>query len=142
MRDTLHVPFWEKGRYIGIASVKALRGIKNDPDFAEWRKYLTPGDVLYNSEVGTVEQIRFIECNNTSALSNAVGTGSVLGEAVIFGQDAVALAEAQTPELRAAIPGNFGLWKAVAWYGVLAFGLIWDATATAGEARVVRVCSS
>ncbi len=142
MTDTIHVPFWEKENYIGIASTKALRGIKADPDFMEWRKYLQPGDVLYNSEVGQVEQIRFVESSNTTALSNSKGTGSVLGEAFIFGEDAVALVEALTPELRAAIPGDFGRKKAVAWYGILQFGLIWAATATDGEARVIRVTSS
>ena len=138
-KDTLFIPPYEKGNFIGLASTKALRGIKNDPDFQAWRQWLRPGDVLFNSEVGMVEQIRFIEINNTSALSNAAGHGSVLGEALIFGDDGVALAEVETPELRAAIPGNFGRYQAVAWYGVLAYGLIWNATATAGEARVIYV---
>lgn len=142
MKDTLFVPAYERGNYIGLASTKALRGIKNDPDFQFWRQWLRPGDVLFNSEVGMIEQIRFVEINNTSALSNAKGTGSVLGEALIFGDDGVALAEVETPELRAAIPGNFGRYQAVAWYGVLAYGLIWNATATAGEARVIYVTSS
>ncbi len=142
MRDTLNVPYYEGENYIAIAATKALRGIKSDPDFMEWRKYLQPGDVLHKSEVGMVEQLKFIESNNTTALSNAKGTGSVLGEVFIFGDDAVALAEVLTPELRAAIPGNFGRKKAVAWYGILQYGLIWAATATAGEARVIRVTSA
>ena len=142
MTDTLNVPFYEKENYIGIGSTKALRGIKSDGDFMEWRKYLQPGDVLYNSEVGQVEQIRWVESNNTTALSNAKGTGSVLGEAIIFGEDGVAMVEALAPELRAAIPGDFGRKKAVAWYGILKFGLIWEETATAGEARVVYVTSA
>lgn len=142
MKDTLLVPYYESENYIGIGSTKALRGIKSDSDFMEWRKYLQPGDVLYKSEIGTVEQIKWIESNNTTALSNAKGTGSVLGEAFIFGEDPVALAEVLTPELRAAIPGNFGRKKSVAWYGILEFGLIWNATATAGEARVIRVTSA
>lgn len=142
LRDTLNVPWYEKSNYVGIASTKALRGIKSDGDFQAWRQYLNPGDVLFNSEVGMVEQIRFVESNNTSALSNAKGTGSVLGEAFILGDDAVCEVEVQTPELRAAIPSDFGRSQAVAWYGVLAFGLPWSATATAGEARVVRVTSS
>ena len=137
MKDTLYVPAYEKGNYIGLASTEALRGIKNDPDFQFWRQWLRPGDVLFNSEVGMIEQIRFVEINNTTALSNAKGAGSVVGEAIIFGDDGVALAEVETPELRAAIPGNFGRYQAVAWYGVLAYGLIWNATSTAGEARVI-----
>ena len=139
MKDTLFVPPYEKGNYIGLASTKALRGIKNDPDFQYWRQWLRPGDVLFNSEVGMVEQIRFVEVNNTSALSKSAGHGSCLGEALIFGDDGVALAEVETPELRAAIPGNFGRYQAVAWYGVLAYGLIWNATATAGEVRVIYI---
>ena len=141
MTDTLWVPFYEDDEYMGILSTKALRGIKNDPDFIEWRKYIQPGDVLYNSEVGKVEQIRCVESPNTAALANNKGTGSVLGEAMIFGEDGVAMIEAETPELRVAIPGDFGRKKAVAWYGILQFGLIWTATSTAGEARVIRVTS-
>jgi hypothetical protein len=44
------------------------------------------------------------------------------------------------PELRAAIPGDFGRQKAVAWYGILDFGVIWD-TANPGEAKIVHVTS-
>jgi len=139
LKDTLLVPAYEKGNFIGLGSTKLLRGIKNDPDFQAWRQWLRPGDVLFNSEVGMVEQIRWIEINNTSALSNAKGVGSVLGEGLVFGDDGVALAEVETPELRAAIPGNFGRYQAVAWYGVLAYGLIWNATSTAGEVRVIYI---
>jgi hypothetical protein len=41
-----------------------------------------------------------------------------------------------TPELRASIPGDFGRAKAVAWYGILEFDVIWD-TDNAGEAKMV-----
>ena len=114
MRDTLLVPYYERGNYIGLGSVKLLRGIKNDPDFLAWRQWLRPGDVLFNSEVGMVEQIRWIEINNTQALKNNRGTSSCLGEGIVFGDDGVALAEVETPELRAAIPGGFGRYRAVA----------------------------
>lgn len=142
MRDTLNVPWYEKSNYVAVASTKALRGIKSDADFQAWRQYLNPGDVLCNSEVGMVEQLKFIESNNPSALSNSKGTNSVLGEVIVMGDDAIVEVEVETPELRAAIPGNFGLSQAVAWIGILAYGLPWAATATAGEARVVRVTSS
>ena len=142
MRDTYQIPFYEKNFYAGIASTKFLRGIKSDPDFQFWRQYLQPGDVLMNSEVGSVEQIRFAESNNTAALSNAKGTGSVLGEAVIFGEDAVVMVEVEPFELRAAIPGDFGRFKAVAWVGVGEWGSPWANTAVAGEIRIVRVTSS
>lgn len=141
LTDTIHCDPFGDDMYVGLGSTKLLRGIKNDPAFIEWRKYLQPGDVLYRSEVGSVEGIRWVEINNTSALSNAKGTGSVLGEGLVFGDDAVALGEVVSPHLRVAIPGNFGLVKAVAWYGNLGFGPVWD-TANDGEANIIHITSS
>jgi N4-gp56 family major capsid protein len=136
--DTYNVPPAEGDDYIGIFRTLGLRGIKRDPAWEEWHKYTDPA-AKFNSEVGRVEQIRFIETNHANAMSKT-GTNSVLGEGVVFGADGVAMAEAQTPELRAAIPQDFGRSKAVAWYGILEFGIIWD-TANAGEARVMHVTS-
>lgn len=137
MYDTLLCPTLG-GSYVGIFRSLALRGLKRDPDWAEWHKYTDPAS-KYNGEVGMVEGVRFIETNHNSALGK-VGTGSVLGEGVVFGEDAVALAEVLTPELRAGVPADFGRQKAVAWYGILTAGLIWD-TGNAGEAKVVHVGS-
>lgn len=140
MKTTLHVPAYAGDDYIGLASTKFLRGVKNDPKWEQWKVYTSP-EAKFNSEVGRIENIRFIEVNNTNALSGSKGTGAVLGEACIFGADAVAMAVATDPELRTAIPRDFGRKQSVAWYGILEFGLIWD-TANDGEARVVRVTSS
>ena len=85
-----------------------------DPAWEEWHKYTNP-QAKYNGEVGRWEHIRLLKTNHNGALGK-VGTGSVLGEGVVFGRDAVAMAEVLTPELRAAIPGDFGRSKAVAWY--------------------------
>lgn len=139
MYDTLLTPMINN-EYVGIFRTLALRGLKRDPSWEEWHKYTDPV-AKFNGEVGKIEGIRFIETNHSTALDTGIGTGSVLGEGVVFGEDAVAMAESVTPELRAALPGDFGRSKAVAWYGVLEFGLIWD-TANAGEARVVHVGSS
>lgn len=137
--DDLYTPMVGDS-YIGIFRTQALRGIKRDPAWEEWHKYTNP-QAKFNSEVGKLEDIRFIETNHSTALSKDLGTGSVLGEGVVFGEDGVAMAEALTPELRAGMPDDFGRKKAVAWYGILAFGLIWD-TGNAGEARVVHVGSA
>lgn len=138
--STLNVPGYVGDDYIGLVSTKAKRGIMNDPSWEDWKKYTDP-EAKFNSEIGRLENIRFIEINNTSALSGSLGASSVLGEAVIFGEDAVAMAVAEDPELRADMPKDFGRQKAVAWYGVLEFACIWD-TANAGEARIVHVTSS
>ena len=137
--DTLRVP--QIGNdYVAIFRTLGLRGIKRDPAWEEWFKYTNPSQ-KFNSEVGRLETIRFIETNHANALAK-VGTNSVLGEGVVFGEDAVALAEVLTPELRAAIPGDFGRAKAVAWYGILQAGQIWGDSGSAGQARVLHVTSA
>jgi N4-gp56 family major capsid protein len=141
MHSTLNIPAYENGDYMCLASTKALRGLKSDPDWEVWHKYTDPKS-KYNSEVGKFEGVRFIEVNNTASLSGSLGTGSVLGEAIFFGDDAVAMAVAQDPELRADIPKDFGRSKNVAWYGVLNFAQVWGDSASAGEAKVVHVTSA
>lgn len=140
MYKDLNIPPYEGDDYIALVATKAKRGIISSPDFETWHKYTDP-ESKYNSEIGRIENCRFIEINNASALSNSKGSGSVLGECVFFGADNVVMAVALDPELRADPPQDFGRRKAVAWYGILEFGLVWD-TANAGEARIVHVTSA
>jgi len=140
MFSTLHIPPYEGDDYVCLISTKAKRGLVNDPAWEQWHKYTDPSK-KFNSEIGRVENIRFVEINNTNALSGSLGASSVLGEALFFGDDAVSMAVAEDPELRAEIPKDFGRQKSVAWYGIMEFGLVWD-TANAGEARVVHLTSS
>lgn len=140
MFSTLVIPPWEGDDYIGLISTKGKRGLMTDPAWEDWHKYTDP-EAKFNSEVGKIENVRFIEINHLGALSGSLGLNSVLGEAVIFGKDAVAMAVALDPELRAAIPQDFGRQKSVAWYGILEFGLVWT-TANPGEARVIHVTST
>jgi|TARA_R100001530_G_scaffold96937_3_gene67338 N4-gp56 family major capsid protein len=137
--DTLQTPPLEGDDYVAIFRTLGLRGIKRDPAWEEWHKYTDP-QAKYNNEIGRVENIRHVETNHANALAKK-GTGSVLGEGVVFGQDNIAMAEVLTPELRAEAKGDFGRSRAVAWYGILNFGIIWD-TANAGQARIVHVTSS
>lgn len=139
MFSTLLVPPAEGDDYICLLNTKAKRGLISDPAWEQWQKYTDPSN-KFNSEIGRLENIRFVEVNHSNALSDSLGTGGVLGEALFFGEDAVAMVVAEDPELRASIPGDFGRSKSVAWYGILEFGLVWD-TATAGEARVVHLTS-
>lgn len=140
MFSTLHVPTVEGDDYIGLVSTKAKRGLISDPAWEDWHKYTDPAS-KFNSEIGRLENIRFIEIGNTNALSGSLGSGGVLGEAVIFGEDAVVMAVAQDPELRAGMADDFGRKRSVAWYGILEFGVVWD-SASAGEARIVHVTSA
>lgn len=139
MFDTLNVPPADGEDYVGIFRTLGMRGIKRDPAWETWHKYTDP-QAKYNAEVGRLENIRFIETNHSLALGK-IGLNSVLGEGVVFGQDAVAMAEVLTPEMRAGIPQDFGRSKAVAWYGILEFGVIWT-TANAGEAKILHISST
>ena len=141
LASTIHTEPYEGDDWIGLASTKALRGIKDDAEFVDWRRYIQPEMAFYRGEAGSIEHIRHIEITHSNALSGSKGTGSVLGEVVVFGEEPVLMAEVLTPELRAAIPGNFGLERAVAWYGLLAFGETWD-NSNDGEARIVHVTSA
>lgn len=140
MFGTLHIPYYEGNSYIGLVATKSKRSLMADPAFETWHKYTDP-EAKYNSEIGRLEQIRFVEINHYTALSNTLGLGGVLGESLIFGDDAVSMAVAMDPELRRAIPDDYGRKQGVAWYGILEFGLVWD-TANPGEARVVHVSST
>lgn len=140
MFSTLNIPAYEGGDYMCLISTKAKRGLVSDPNWEVWHKYTDP-QAKYNGEIGRLENIRFVEINNTAALSGSKGSGSVLGEAVFFGDDAVAMAVAQDPELRASVPQDYGRVQGVAWYGILEFGIVWD-TANAGEAKVVHLTSA
>ena len=139
--DTLFCPPAEGEDYIGIFRTASLRGIKRDPAWEEWHKYSDPM-AKFNGEVGRIEGIRFIATNHSTALAKNPGASNAgLGEGVVFGADAVVMAEALTPELRAKVPEDFGRSKAVAWYGIFNFGLVWN-TGNAGEAKGIHVGSS
>lgn len=141
MRKTLHVDPYQGQTYMVLASTKACRGVKDDPEFHAWRQYLRPGDVFHNAEVGEIEKCRFIEVDHDNVLTER-GTGSAVGEAIFFGDDVLALAEVEAPELLAGIPADFGRQRSVAWYGVLGFANVWGDSASDGEARSIYVTSS
>jgi len=137
---TYKIPFVDGSHYVMIAYYLGLRGIKNDPSWQQWKVYGSP-DTIATGEVGQIETIRCIETNHSNALT-AVGTGSVLGEAVLFGDEAVAYAEAVTPELRMKPKTeDYGRSLGCAWYGNYGFKL-YHPTANAGEARVICITSA
>lgn len=125
-------PFDNEGNYICIAGVQALRGIRDDTNFINALRYGKP-EYLFTGEIGKYNGVRFVE--ETNALSNAIGVSSLRGEAVFFGDDAVLEAIAIPEEVRYDVPKDFGRNKAIAWYGLLGFQVIWCGTGT-GEGGV------
>lgn len=118
-------PYDNEGNYICIASVNALRGLRDDTNFIQALRYGKPEN-LFNGEIGKYNSVRFVEENNV--LSNARNTS--YGEAVFFGDDAVLEAIAIPEEVRYDTPKDFGRNKAVAWYGLMGFQIIWCGTGT------------
>lgn len=139
MYDTYQIPPYDGEDYVGVFRTLGLRGIKNDPSWEEWHKYTDP-QAKWNNEIGRIENIRFIETNHANAFAK-VGTSSVLGSGVVFGDEGLYLAEVMTPELRAGLPEDFGRSKSVAWYGILKYDLAWD-TGNAGQVKVLHVGSA
>lgn len=150
MRDLLYgtyqTPMINNDHYVGVFHWFAIRGLTRDPDWQQWYVYTDP-QAKYNHEFGQFEQCRLIETNHvTTTLSSTglpalCGTGSCMGEGFLFGDEAVAYALAQAPELRAGIPSDGGRSKVVYWYGIYEFSIIWD-TANAGEARIMWFTSN
>jgi N4-gp56 family major capsid protein len=141
MFSTLHMDPVSGDDYVAVIATKSKRSLMSDPSWVDWKKYTDPA-AKFNSEIGRVENIRFIENNHTAALSNSKGTNSILGEGVFFGSDAVTMAVASDPELRAKLAEDYGRSNGVAWYGIYGFGQIWSDSANSGEARVVHLTSS
>lgn len=133
----LKVPKYRNGKYVGILSTKAARGIKNDPEYKDWQAPTGSGPFM-DARLRDVEGFTLIETNHADALSDDLGTGGVLGEAVFFGADAVVLATALEPELRAGLPEDLGRFRDVGWVGEIEAGLVWD---DADYARVIHVTS-
>lgn len=139
--STYNVQPYSGDDYMCVISTKGRRGIIRDPNWEKWKTYTDP-NAKFNGEIGRIEGIRFIESNNTNALSGSLGTSSVLGEAVVFGDDAVEMAVVKDPELVAKQSDDYGRSRGVAWLGTYGFGQIWSDSATAGEARVIHVTSA
>lgn len=136
MFDDQRIPYWENDQYIGIFRAKTLTTLRRDSQFISWNQFKTP-EMKAKGEVGVIERIRLIETNHSaSGALPDVGSNS-FGSGVVFGRDSVIMVTAVTPHLRAALPGNFGRFKAIAWYGEFAFGRQFPGATTQANSRGV-----
>ena len=142
LRDTIHCPPYEGDRYLGITANKNYRSMKNDRNWQEWNKYLGKGDFVFKGEMGETEGIRWVVCYRALAFSNVAGTSSYLGQAVVFGDDAVARITAESPHLRldTNYQSDFGRTQAAAWYGIIGIGSVWTQPDD-GKAKIIRIDS-
>lgn len=137
LQGTLKCPKFRNGKYIGILSTRAARGIKNDSEYKDWLAPTTSGP-LSDSRLRDVEEIMLFETNHFDALDNDIGSGDVLGEAVFFGADAVALAIVEDPELRRGLPEDLGRFVQFGWVGTMEADVVWE---NADYARCIHVTS-
>jgi len=122
MLKKYNISTWDGENYICIASIEAIRGLKDDSNWVNAQLY-NQRKTLFNGEVGTYYGCRFVE--ETNYLDNTIGHSSY-GEAVFFGADAVSEAPAIPEEIRAKIPTDYGRSRGVAWYALTGFKKIWD----------------
>lgn len=134
----LKTPPYRNGKYVGILSTKAARGIKNDPEYKEWIAP-TSSEPLMNGVLKDVEGFTLIESNNFEAIANLAGASTTTGEAIFFGADAAGMLEVMAPEIRMGLPDDLGRFQDIGWVGILEAFLVWE---TASLARVVHVTSA
>ena len=141
----IHCPPWTGETYMGLATRRTLRGLKNDNLLQSVHLYLRDGDFYYKGEVGMTENIRWVQIDVEDTFSNTAGpnNSTLIGETVVFGDEAVARVEVEAPHLRADpnYQSDFGRTKAIAWYGIYQFATWYD-VATDGFARIIHITSA
>jgi N4-gp56 family major capsid protein len=138
LHDDLKCPKYRNGRYVGILSTKAARGIKNDPEYKDWLAPST-SEPFISGRMKDVEGFTLIETNHSDALAQLVGASTTTGEAMFFGADAAGMLQVEAPEIRMGIPEDLGRFQEVGWVGTLESFLVWEA---ASLARAVHVTST
>lgn len=132
-RATQLVSGFENGKYIGILSTNAARGVKNDSEYKDWQAPTTSGPLM-DGRLRDVEGFSLFETNNNDACTDQIAAG-VTGEAVFFAADPAFLAVVEDPELRAGLKTNLGRFQDLGWVGTLECGLTWPEFA---DARVIH----
>jgi N4-gp56 family major capsid protein len=128
--STNNAPRFEGQYYICIAHPHQLRQLREDPNWIETHKY-NGVDQIYKGEVGMYEGVRFVEttqmpANAAADSAAAYGTAAGVGtwEAVVFGENSYAWAEALPVEMRDNGVEDYGRMHGIAWYAIWGFGLI------------------
>ena len=140
----IHASPFEGDDYIMLAARKTLRGLKQDTLWQQVHMYLQKGDLFFKGETGKAENIRCVQVDREAAFANSASTAcTIMGEAVVFGDEAVGYVEAESPQLYADpnYQSDFGRVKAIAWRGIFVFASIWD-TGNDGESKIIRIGSA
>jgi N4-gp56 family major capsid protein len=125
LRQDLKCPKFKNGKYVGILSTRAARGLKNDPEYKDWFAPTT-SEPLISGRLKDIEGFALFETNHDEALGDLVGSSTNVGEAVFFGADAGGLVRVMDPEIRAGIPQELGTFREVGWVGTIEAFLTWE----------------
>jgi N4-gp56 family major capsid protein len=141
IRDQLRknkCPYFRGGKFVGILSTRAARGIKNDPEYKDW---VAPheNEPTVAGRMKDIEGFQLLETNNLWSFADLIGASTVCGEAIFFGADPGFLAVVANPELRAGLPSELGRFRDVGWVGTLEASITWDISSLA---RVIHVTST
>ena len=127
---TNNAPKFDGAYYVCIAHPHQLRQLRDDPHWVDAHKYVETGvGNLYQGEVGMYEGVRFVETTNVPS-NDAIQSASKFGiniptwEAIIFGENAYAWAEALPVEMRTDSGKDYGRNHGIAWYAIWGFGII------------------
>jgi len=139
----IHCPPYTGEDYIMLSCRKTLRGLKSDSLWQNVHLYLQKGDLFFKGENGKAENIRCVQVDREEAISNTAGASAVLGDAMVFGDEAVSRVEVMTPQLFADpnYQSDFGRTKAIAWRGIISFASTWN-VADDRKAKVIRITST
>jgi len=134
LHGDLKCPPFANGKYVGILTTKAARGIMSDPEYKDWLAPTT-SEPLLSGRLKDIEGFSLFTTNNFDSLDNTAGTSVVTGEAIFFGSDSVGILEIRSPELRMGLKTRLGTEQDVGWVGTIESFLVWE---KAAQARVVH----
>ena len=137
MGGTYNMPVYDDVGYVAVGGVKFLRGLGDD---GAWERVIAPQNAgrAFRGEVGEYYQARFIQ--ETNVLSNTMGTGGVLGEAIYIGADAVIEIVVAPEEIQAKLGSDYGRDRGMRWVYYGNWAKSWN-YAIELEARMMRVAS-
>ncbi len=138
-----NIPKFDGENYVCIGSVAALRKLKDDTEWLDAAKYGDP-ERLFNGEVGRFYGCRFIEETNllVNTLGSAAGSFPKLGEAVVFGAEAVIEGIAVPEEIRAKVTTDYGRSQGLAWYAILGYKKMFKAADSGQDEHIIHITSA
>lgn len=128
-------PMFPDGAYRGLFASNSILGVVDDPDFLEINKSENSG-IFSRFDAGQISDVILFENQYSSSLSNSIGSGSDVGEGVVFGRDACFIGFIEKPVILTYWDDERRFYRAV-WFADWGVGIPSN-SANAGLARIVH----